>query len=55
MKQHDLAVRLLAKASQDELVVDRLLIDADVADEVIGFHLQQAAESKGYPSCRGRY
>jgi len=44
MKQHDLAVRLLATASQDEVVVDRLSRDATVEAEVIGFHLQQAAQ-----------
>lgn len=44
MTQHDLAVRLLAKAVQDEIAVDRLMGDASIADEVIGFHLQQSAE-----------
>ena len=44
MKQHDLAVRFLAKAAQDELVADRLLDDGTVADEIVGFHCQQAAE-----------
>lgn len=32
------------KASQDERVVERLLSDADIADEVLGFHCQQAVE-----------
>lgn len=44
MTQHELAARLLLKAVQDEVAADRLIDDAEVADEVIGFHLQQAAE-----------
>jgi HEPN domain-containing protein len=44
MTRHELAVRLLAKATQDEVAVDRLIDDVSVADEVVGFHLQQAAE-----------
>jgi hypothetical protein len=35
---------LLAKAAQDEYVLDRLLNDPDVPHEVYGFHAQQAAE-----------
>jgi HEPN domain-containing protein len=35
---------LLRKAEQDEYVVDRLIALSDSPDEVIGFHLQQAAE-----------
>ena len=35
---------LLAKAAQDEYVVDTLIDLADSPDEVLGFHLQQAAE-----------
>jgi HEPN domain-containing protein len=44
MQQHDLAVLLLAKAAQDEMVVAKLSADTDVSDEIIGFHCQQAAE-----------
>jgi len=44
MDGKDLARLLLAKAAQDQLVVEKLLLDGDVADEVIGFHAQQAAE-----------
>lgn len=44
MTRPELAVRLLAKATQDEVAVDRLINDVSVADEVVGFHLQQAAE-----------
>ncbi len=41
------AVRLLlAKASQDELAARKLVDDPDVGDEIIGFHLQQAAEKR---------
>jgi HEPN domain-containing protein len=35
---------LLRKAEQDEYVVDTLMTLSDSPDEVIGFHLQQAAE-----------
>lgn len=35
---------LLEKASQDELTADRLLGFTDSPAEIIGFHLQQAAE-----------
>jgi len=44
MTQHDLAVRLLAKAAQDELVVDKLLGDADISHTILGFHRRKAAE-----------
>lgn len=40
-KQVDL---LLAKASQDEYVLDKLLPDPDAPLEIFGFHAQQAAE-----------
>ncbi len=42
--RHELAVRLLMKAVQDEVAVDGLVNDVSIADEVIGFHLQQATE-----------
>ena len=45
MTPRDLANRFLAKAAQDEALVDRVLADLDIADELIGFHLQQAARS----------
>lgn len=44
MKQHDLALRFLIKAAQDEHLVDTLATDRTVADEILGFHCQQAAE-----------
>lgn len=44
MTRHELAIRPLSKAEQDEIVVDRLIEDASVAEKVIGFHLQQASE-----------
>lgn len=44
MKPRDLAMRFLSKSSQDELVLDKLINDHDIADEVWGFHAQQAAE-----------
>ena len=34
----------MAKAAQDELVLERFLDDRDVSDEVFDFHAQQAAE-----------
>lgn len=44
MTPRDLANRFLVKAAQDEALVDRVLGDSDIADDLIGFHLQQAAE-----------
>ena len=44
MNPHDLAILFLSKAAQDELILDKLLDDHDIADEVWGFHAQQAAE-----------
>jgi len=44
MKPPDPWKVLLEKASQDELAVDRLNSFADSSPEIIGFHLQQAAE-----------
>jgi HEPN domain-containing protein len=44
MKPPEPWVILLDKVRQDEYVVDKLLGLADSPDEVIGFHLQQAAE-----------
>jgi len=44
MKPPELWTALLEKASQDELVVDRLMTFPDSPPEIIGFHLQQAAE-----------
>jgi HEPN domain-containing protein len=35
---------LLRKASRDEFVFDRLANDPECSDEVLGFHVQQAAE-----------
>lgn len=35
---------LIRKAKQDELVLDRLLLDSDVDDDTLGFHAQQAVE-----------
>jgi len=44
MSPHDQALRHLAKASQDEALLDEVLGSDRVSDEVIGFHCQQAAE-----------
>ena len=35
---------LLKKAAQDEYILDKLVDDHDAADEIFGFHAQQAAE-----------
>jgi HEPN domain-containing protein len=44
MTRPDQASILLRKARQDELILERLLDDADVDDETLGFHAQQAPE-----------
>ena len=44
MAASDEARRLLAKAAEDEYVLDRLLGDAAAPDSMVGFHAQQAAE-----------
>jgi len=44
MKQRELVITLLHKAEQDEAAMSRLLPDADLDDEIIGFHAQQAVE-----------
>ena len=40
----DEARRLLAKAGEDEYVLDRLLENAAAPEAMVGFHAQQAAE-----------
>jgi len=40
----DLARVLLARAVDDETLVRKVSSDADVADAIVGFHAQQAAE-----------
>ena len=44
MAASDEARRLLAKAAEDEYVLDRLLGDALAPDSMVGFHAQQAVE-----------
>ncbi len=44
MTPHDLAVRMLVKAAQDEAAADHLIHAPAVGEETVGFHLQQAAE-----------
>ena len=44
MKRHEQALLYLTKAAQDEALLDEVLASPRVADEVIGFHCQQAAE-----------
>jgi HEPN domain-containing protein len=43
---HELALLLVRKAEGDESILDRLLDDHDVADDVLGFHVQQAVEKR---------
>lgn len=42
----ELAQVLARKAEGDESILDRLLDDADVPDDVLGFHAQQAIEKR---------
>ncbi|HTD57603.1 MAG TPA: HEPN domain-containing protein [Solirubrobacteraceae bacterium] len=42
----ELALLLVRKAEGDESILDRLLDDADVPDDVLGFHAQQAIEKR---------
>jgi len=42
----DLARVLAAKAAGDEAALDALSADANVPDEVVGFHAQQAVEKR---------
>lgn len=44
MKNLKLANRFLKKAAQDFIVIKKFCADSDIADEIIGFHAQQAAE-----------
>ncbi len=44
MKPIDMAKKFLEKAAQDEVLLDKVLEDHEVADEIIGFHCQQAVE-----------
>jgi HEPN domain-containing protein len=44
LRQHELVRVLLHKAAQDEAALERLLPHADLDDELIGFHAQQAVE-----------
>ena len=55
MKRHrELAQTLISKASQDEALLDAVIDSRAVADEIFGFHAQQAvyelvAERGGRP------
>jgi len=42
----DFALTLIRKAEQDEVVLAKLLEDPDIADEILGLHLQQAVEKR---------
>jgi len=43
-KQHEQALLFLRKAECDEVLLDEILTSERVADDIIGFHCQQAAE-----------
>ena len=44
MKNRKLAEKFLRKATQDMIVLEKWRQDPDIADEILGFHAQQAAE-----------
>lgn len=44
MKNRKLAEKFLRKADQDMTVLEKWQQDPDIADEILGFHAQQAAE-----------
>jgi HEPN domain-containing protein len=46
---------LLRKGEQDAVIVERAITDLEIADEIVGFHVQQAAEKamKAVLSARG--
>jgi len=44
MTPHDLARELLASAAKDQVAAAKYADDADVSNEIVGFHVQQAAE-----------
>jgi HEPN domain-containing protein len=44
MRQHEQALLLMAKAAEDEALVDEVLASQRVSDAIVGFHCQQAVE-----------
>ncbi|MFH1097914.1 MAG: HEPN domain-containing protein [Candidatus Desantisbacteria bacterium] len=44
MKHHEQALRLLKKATEDEILLDEVLLSTRISDEIFGFHSQQAVE-----------
>ncbi len=44
MRSHELARLLIDKALEDEYAMNRLIDDPQAADEIVGFHAQQAVE-----------
>lgn len=44
MRNRKLAEKLLRKADQDMIVLEKWCSDTEIADEILGFHAQQAAE-----------
>ena len=55
MKKREQAFLFLRKAAQDEILLDEVIDNPRIADEIIGFHCQQAAEKiiKALLSTRG--
>jgi len=44
MKPYEYSLSLMAKAAEDEAAVDALTCNPRIADAIVGFHCQQAAE-----------
>lgn len=44
MTPRDLAEAFLAKATEDEVLLEKIVDDRDVSDDLFGFHVQQAIE-----------
>ena len=44
MSPHELSEMLLRKAAADEALVEKVLADPDIANELVGYHAQQAVE-----------
>jgi hypothetical protein len=51
MKQLEQARRFLAKAAEDEALLDAVLAKPEVSDSIYGFHAQQAAEKLSQQAC----
>jgi len=45
----EMALVLLDKAKQDLVAVGKWLTDTEIADEILGFHIQQASKNHSNP------